>query len=70
MLGKFIAGDFIAIAGERRRFPASNLMIYLLIIPKTLYYLRHLIIGLKAYVDITSANKIYTPKLSMSTLLF
>ena len=40
MLGKFIAGDFIAIAGERRRFPASNLMIYLLIIPKTLYYLR------------------------------
>ena len=24
MLGKFIAGDFIAIAGEMRRFPASN----------------------------------------------
>ena len=24
MLGKFIAGDFIAIAGETRRFPASN----------------------------------------------
>jgi hypothetical protein len=24
MLGKFIAGDFIAIAGELRRFPASN----------------------------------------------
>jgi hypothetical protein len=24
MLGKFIAGDFIAIPGERRRFPASN----------------------------------------------
>jgi hypothetical protein len=24
MLGKFIAGDFIAIAGEMRREPASN----------------------------------------------
>jgi hypothetical protein len=24
MLGKFIARDFIAIAGEMRRFPASN----------------------------------------------
>jgi hypothetical protein len=24
MLGKFIAGDFIAIADEMRRFPASN----------------------------------------------
>jgi hypothetical protein len=24
MLGKFIAGDFIAIAGEMRQFPASN----------------------------------------------
>ena len=24
MLGKFIAGDFIAIAGEMRRSPASN----------------------------------------------
>jgi hypothetical protein len=24
MLGKFIAGDFIAIGGEMRRFPASN----------------------------------------------
>jgi len=24
MLEKFIAGDFIAIAGEMRRFPASN----------------------------------------------
>jgi hypothetical protein len=24
MLGKFIAGDFIAIAAEMRRFPASN----------------------------------------------
>jgi hypothetical protein len=24
MLGKFIAGDFIAITGEMRRFPASN----------------------------------------------
>ena len=24
MLGKFIAGDFIAIAGEMCRFPASN----------------------------------------------
>jgi hypothetical protein len=24
MLGKFIAGDFIAIAGEMRRFPASK----------------------------------------------
>jgi len=24
MLGKFIAGDFIAIAGEMHRFPASN----------------------------------------------
>jgi hypothetical protein len=24
MLGKFIAGDFIAIAGEMRRFPAST----------------------------------------------
>jgi hypothetical protein len=24
MLGKFIAGEFIAIAGEMRRFPASN----------------------------------------------
>jgi hypothetical protein len=24
MLGKFIAEDFIAIAGEMRRFPASN----------------------------------------------
>ena len=24
MLGKFIAGDFIAIAGEMSRFPASN----------------------------------------------
>jgi hypothetical protein len=24
MLGKFIAGDFIAIAGEMRRFPVSN----------------------------------------------
>jgi hypothetical protein len=24
MLGKFIAGGFIAIAGEMRRFPASN----------------------------------------------
>jgi len=24
MHGKFIAGDFIAIAGEMRRFPASN----------------------------------------------
>jgi hypothetical protein len=24
MRGKFIAGDFIAIAGEMRRFPASN----------------------------------------------
>jgi hypothetical protein len=24
MLGKFIAGDFIAIAGEMRRFTASN----------------------------------------------
>ena len=24
MLGKFIAGDFIAIAGEMRRFPSSN----------------------------------------------
>ena len=24
MLGKFIAGDFIAIAGEMRRVPASN----------------------------------------------
>jgi hypothetical protein len=24
MLGKFIAGDFITIAGEMRRFPASN----------------------------------------------
>jgi hypothetical protein len=24
MLGKFIAGDFIAIASEMRRFPASN----------------------------------------------
>ena len=24
MLGKFIAGDFIAIAGEMRRFSASN----------------------------------------------
>jgi hypothetical protein len=24
MLGKFIAGDFIAIAGEMRRFPAVN----------------------------------------------
>jgi hypothetical protein len=28
MLGKFIAGDFIAIAGEMRRFPASNFGIY------------------------------------------
>jgi hypothetical protein len=30
MLGKFIAGDFIAIAGEMRRFPASheNTVIY------------------------------------------
>jgi hypothetical protein len=24
MLGKFIVGDFIAIAGEMPRFPASN----------------------------------------------
>jgi len=24
MLEKFIAGDFLAIAGEMRRFPASN----------------------------------------------
>jgi hypothetical protein len=24
MLGKFIAGDVIAITGEMRRFPASN----------------------------------------------
>jgi hypothetical protein len=24
MLGKFIAGDFIAIAGKMHRFPASN----------------------------------------------
>jgi hypothetical protein len=24
MLGKFIAGDFTAIAGEMRQFPASN----------------------------------------------
>jgi hypothetical protein len=24
LLGKFIAGDFIAIAGEMHRFPASN----------------------------------------------
>ena len=24
MLGMFISGDFIAIAGEMRRFPASN----------------------------------------------
>jgi hypothetical protein len=24
MLGKFIAGDFIAITGEMRRLPASN----------------------------------------------
>jgi hypothetical protein len=24
MLGKFIAGDFIAIAGEMRWYPASN----------------------------------------------
>jgi len=24
MLGEFIAGDFIAITGEMRRFPASN----------------------------------------------
>jgi hypothetical protein len=24
MLGKFIDGDFIAIAGEMRRFPTSN----------------------------------------------
>jgi hypothetical protein len=24
MLGKFIAGDFIAITDEMRRFPASN----------------------------------------------
>jgi hypothetical protein len=29
MLGKFIAGDFIAIAGEMRRFPASYLIIAL-----------------------------------------
>jgi hypothetical protein len=24
MLGQFIAGDLIAVAGEMRRFPASN----------------------------------------------
>jgi hypothetical protein len=29
MLGKFIAGDFIAIAGEMRRFPASNAVLVL-----------------------------------------
>jgi len=36
MLEKFIGGDFIAIAGEMRRFPASNETLH------TLFFLRML----------------------------